>query len=214
MSKTVADIRRQYSERSLDPADMSAHPIDQFQEWFDVAAEHSARELPNAMTLATADKSGQPSARIVLLKHVDRTGFIFYTNYNSCKGKQLAENPAAALVFWWPTLERQVRIQGHVEKISPDASDDYFASRPRGSQLGAWASAQSSVIAGREVLLERMKAVEDEYAGEEVPRPPHWGGYRVRPERLEFWQGQPDRLHDRVLYEKSGDEWKRRVLAP
>jgi pyridoxamine 5'-phosphate oxidase len=214
MSDKFADIRRQYSDRGLTVGSMRSHPIDQFKQWFEHAIKHSDRDLANAMTLATADRQGRPSARIILLKHVDREGFVFYTNYNSRKGRELRENPMAALVFWWPSLERQVRASGTVEKLPTEWSDRYFASRPRASQLSAWASRQSREIERRNVLLERLRTYQEQYEGEEVPRPDYWGGYRLQPVEVEFWQGQPNRLHDRVSYEAVDGTWERRRLAP
>jgi pyridoxamine 5'-phosphate oxidase len=167
------------------------------------------------MTLATAAHDGKPSARMVLLKGFDQNGFVFYTNYESRKGHELDENPRAALVFYWPELERQIRIEGRVEKLAQDESDAYFASRPLGSRLGAWASRQSEVISGRQVIESRLQELETEYKDRAIPRPPHWGGYRVRPEAIEFWQGRPSRLHDRLRYRKLEDgRWVIERLSP
>ena len=210
----LADLRKDYMLRGIDEAQMDRDPIRQFQVWFDAAvnAEHPE---PNAMTVASASPDGAPSARMTLLKGLDERGFVFYTNYESRKGAELTANPRAALVFFWVLLERQVRIEGRVERVTPEESDAYFHSRPEGSQLGAWASAQSQVIASRESLEQAYRQLEQTYAGREIPRPPHWGGFRIVPQRIEFWQGRPSRLHDRIRYtrEPSG-EWRMERLAP
>ncbi|HZC06274.1 MAG TPA: pyridoxamine 5'-phosphate oxidase [Ktedonobacterales bacterium] len=210
----LADLRKDYMLRGLDEAEMDANPIRQFQAWFDAAVAANHPE-PNAMTVATATSDGTPSARMTLLKGLDERGFVFYTNYDSRKGAELAANPRAALVFFWVLLERQVRVEGHVERVSAEESDTYFHSRPEGSQLGAWASAQSQVIASRADLEQTYRQLEQTYAGREVPRPPHWGGFRIVPERIEFWQGRASRLHDRLRYtrEPSG-VWRIERLAP
>jgi pyridoxamine 5'-phosphate oxidase len=197
---------------SLNEADVSADPYTQFQRWFDEALR---AELPmvNAMTLATVGADGAPSARIVLLKGIDHNGFVFYTNYMSRKGRELAGNPRAALVFHWTDLEREVRIDGCVEKVTAAESDEYFASRPLGSRHAAIASPQSEVVASRAVLEARFNAAADDH-GEAAPRPTHWGGYRVLPTSIEFWQGRPSRLHDRLLYTRQGDRWTIVRLAP
>jgi pyridoxamine 5'-phosphate oxidase len=197
----------------LKEGDLKEDPIEQFHTWFD-EAKTSISDRPEAMTLATAGKDGKPSARIVLLKDFDARGFVFYTNYNSDKGEDLAGNPFAALVFWWPPLDRQVRVQGAVEKISRAESETYFATRPRGSQIGAWASDQSSVIAGRGDLEQRAREMEHTYDRVEIPCPPFWGGYRVAPTHVEFWQGRSDRLHDRFCYHQTGDNWSIERLSP
>jgi len=196
----------------LSEADAHADPMTQFERWFKDAL---AAQLPlaNAMTLATASPAGAPDARIVLLKGVDGGGFVFYTNYDSRKGRQLAARPEACLVFLWAPLERQVRIDGRVEKVSAAESDSYFVSRPVGARLSARASAQSSVVDGRKVLETAMQKQKDQF-GENPPRPAHWGGYRVIPSRIEFWQGRENRLHDRLLYSRNGDSWKIERLAP
>jgi len=202
----------QYAGERLDLDTVAADPIVQFRAWF-AAAEAAGIGDPNAMTLATADRDGRPSARIVLLKEVDARGFVFFTNYESRKGDDLAVNPRAALCFWWRDLHRQVRIEGAVERTSPADSDAYFAVRPRGSQLGAIASPQSRPIATRTELETRVAELDERYP-DAPPRPATWGGYRVVPDRIEFWQGQPSRLHDRVCYRLVTDRWERERLAP
>lgn len=212
--KQVADMRTDYSLHHLKETQAHADPIRQFEAWFEAATASEVLE-PNALTLATSVE-GQPSARIVLLKGFDEKGFVFYTNYESRKGQELATNPQAAMVFFWPQVERQIRIEGIVRKIDPAESDTYFESRDKGSRMGAWASPQSQVIRNREVLEERVKAVEAQYADqEEVPRPEHWGGYRLEPSCIEFWQGRQSRLHDRLLYvRQSSGAWTVDRLAP
>jgi len=195
---TLADLRINYSRASLDEADAAPDPFAQFDRWFNEALAAKLPE-PNTMTLATVGADGRPSARIVLVKGVDERGFVFFTNYESRKGRDLAAHPYAALLFYWIELERQVRIEGRVEKTSADESDRYFASRPVGSRIGAWASEQSAVIDSRATLEAREKAFSERY-GDDPPRPPHWGGYRVVPDTLEFWQGRPSRLDDRLVY--------------
>jgi len=197
----------------LKEGDLKADPIEQFRTWFD-EAKASISDRPEAMTLATTGQDGRASARIVLLKDFDARGFVFYTNYNSEKGRELAGNPVAALVFWWPPLDRQVRVQGAVEKVSRAESEAYFATRPRGSQIGAWASDQSSVIAGRGDLEQRAREMEHTYDKVEIPCPPFWGGYRVAPTHVEFWQGRSDRLHDCFCFHQTGDNWSIERLSP
>ena len=198
----------------LQKSDLDPDPFEQFARWFQDARQ-AGIPLPNAMTLATADGAGKPAARMVLLKEVDARGFVFYSNEESRKGQELQDNPRAALVFYWPPLARQVRIEGRVERVAADAADRYFASRPRGHQLGAHASAQSRVIADRPFLEERLQEMTDKFAGQDVPRPPHWGGYRVVPEMLEFWQEGENRLHDRLRYRRDGEDgWVIERLAP
>lgn len=209
-----AGLRVDYARGRLDEADAAADPIEQFERWF---AEARAANVPevNAMTLATADASGVPSARIVLLKSADARGFAFYTNYDSRKGRELAANPRAALCLFWQPLERQVRIEGAVEKVGRAESEEYFNGRPRQSQIGAWVSQQSSPIASR-AELERIEAeLQQRFANQPVPLPDYWGGYRVVPTAIEFWQGRPSRLHDRLLYTRSGaNTWTLRRLSP
>lgn len=211
----IADLRISYTAASLDASDVAASPIAQFEAWFVDALAAKLLE-PNAMLLATVSAEGRPSARTVLLKGVSENGFIFYTNYKSRKGQQLAERPFAALVFSWLPLERQVRIEGEVVKISREASERYFQSRPKGSQIGAMASPQSEPIADRIALETLFKDVEEAYLSENVlPLPDDWGGYQVKPTRIEFWQGRPSRLHDRICYTLQVDgTWKIERLAP
>jgi pyridoxamine 5'-phosphate oxidase len=210
----MSHLRQNYTHANLTEAEISPDPLVQFERWFEQALTAEFYEV-NAMTLATVSPEGQPSARMVLLKGFDARGFVFYTNYHSRKARELAENPQVALVFWWDKLERQIRIEGRAAKIPPAESDAYFASRPRGSQLGAWVSEQSQPIAGRAVLEEQQLALEAEYAGRDIPRPAHWGGYRVEPQAFDFWQGRPSRLHDRFRYERnSAGGWDLVRLAP
>jgi pyridoxamine 5'-phosphate oxidase len=234
---SIADFRREYNLTGLRRRDLDGDAIVQFRKWFDQAtgARRSGRvrkffiklyksllmirnpELldMNAMTLATADRQGRPSVRIVLLKGLDERGFVFYTNYDSRKGRELAENPEAALVFYWPEQERQVCVAGQVAKLSASESAAYFRTRPRGSRIGAWASDQSGVVSNREELEEKWKGFEKQYPGDEVPCPPNWGGYVLGPSRVEFWQGRPNRLHDRFRYTRQPDgKWLIERLSP
>ena len=207
-------MRRSYGNTPLSPESVTENPFEQFRFWFENAVESEIYE-PNAMMLSTATTEGKPSARIVLLKGIDENGFRFFTNYESSKGAEMAVNPQVALTFYWDKIHRQVRIEGKVEKISAEASTGYFQSRPKGSQIGAWASPQSRVITGREVLEHSMEKLAEKYSDEAVlPRPEHWGGYIVIPERMEFWQGRNNRLHDRVVYEKKNRGWKIFRVAP
>jgi len=208
----IADLRQEYMRAGLSEADAHPDPLLQFERWFKDAL---AAKLPlaNAMTLATVAAEGAPDARMVLLKGVERGGFVFFTNYRSRKGRQLGANPLACLVFLWSPLERQIRIEGRVEKVPAKESDAYFATRPVGARLSAWASAQSEVVAGRSFLESEVEKIKAKH-GENPPRPPHWGGYLVTPSRIEFWQGRDNRLHDRLLYNRADSAWKIERLAP
>jgi pyridoxamine 5'-phosphate oxidase len=211
---SLADLRHEYMQRGLRESDLHADPFEQFRLWFEQAVDAEVLE-PNAMTLATATPDGRPSARMVLLKGFGPEGFVFFTNYESRKGHELAANPRAALIVHWGALERQVRIEGTVTKTTPMESDTYFHSRPVGSQLGAAVSHQGEVIPGRSVLEERLRELEQRYVDQEVPRPDYWGGYRVTPEVIEFWQGRPNRLHDRLHYRRKEDgSWLVERLSP
>ena len=214
MDKNIADIRKNYSHQNLSEKKISADPIKQFKKWWDEAVESKIEEV-NAMTLATASLAGLPSARTVLLKGFSKEGFIFFTNYHSCKGQQLNVNPKACLVIFWKELERQVRIIGSVEKVSARESDEYFSSRPEGSQIGAWASSQSEVIESRDWLDKHFEKLVKQMKGTNIQRPPYWGGYIVKPIIMEFWQGRPDRMHDRLQYTLEDEkDWKIERLAP
>lgn len=213
----LADLRQTYAQRTLAEADVLPDAVRQFRQWLDEALAAQVPE-PTALTLATVEAAtGQPSQRVVLLKGLpDDAGFLFFTNYDSRKGQELAAQPLAALNFFWPALERQVRVEGRVERASPEASTTYFQSRPRGSQVGAWASPQSQVIGSRAELEQREHAIEARFADQRpLPRPDNWGGFVLRPSRVEFWQGRPSRLHDRLLYERQADgSWRISRLAP
>ncbi len=211
--RDIADIRRDYEGGLLDESVTPDAPLPLFEEWLALALD-SEGDDGNVMTLATADSQGIPHARIVLLKGVDERGLVFYTNYHSHKGSELANVPHAALVFWWPSLGRQVRLEGSVVQIPEQESDAYFETRPRGSQLGAWVATQSVEIPNRHWLEERRQRFEQVYDNQKVDRPANWGGYRVTPEMIEFWQGQPSRLHDRIRYQRRDDQWTKVRLAP
>jgi pyridoxamine 5'-phosphate oxidase len=214
MEKNIAGIRKDYQLETLQENEVADDPIKQFSCWWDEAFKSEIDEV-NAMTLATADLDGMPSARIVLLKAFDEKGFVFFTNYNSRKGVELAQNNRTCLVFFWKELERQVRISGFAEKISTEENIAYFNSRPDGSKIGAWASPQSLVVAGKAWLKETFDYYMERFKHGEIPKPPHWGGYRVTPVKIEFWQGRPNRLHDRIQYAKQPDgTWKIERLAP
>ena len=210
----VARLRKEYTRAGLKESEADPNPIEQFRTWFDKVLTSNLHE-PNAMALATATLDGRPSARVVLLKGFDERGFVFYTNYEGRKGEELEANPHCALLFYWGEVERQVRVEGRVRRVPDKESDAYFAGRPRGSQLGAWASEQSRLVGDRGALEHRLRELEAEYEGREVPRPPFWGGYRVEPETIEFWQGRENRLHDRLVYLRSEDGgWRRGRLQP
>ncbi len=209
----VVHLREKFTRKGLRESDLDADPIRQFQKWFREALKANIVDA-NAMTLATASQNGIPSARVVLLKGFDERGFVFYTNYDGAKGKELAENPKAALVFHWKEIERQVRINGNVSKISREESEKYFHSRPGGSQFSAWASHQSAVIDSRDFLEGKMKEYEKKFRGKEIPLPPYWGGYLVAPTSIEFWQGRPNRLHDRLRYTLKNGMWLVERLSP
>ena len=210
---SLRDRRVQYETAGLDLADLAATPIQQWHRWYDDAVEAGVAE-PNAMTVSSNDAEGQPDARVVLAREVNDEGFVFYTNYESAKGIQLAGAPFVSAVFAWLDLHRQVRVRGEIEVVSSEESDAYFASRPRESQIGAWASAQSQVIAGREELEAAVVEMTQRFMGGDVPRPPHWGGLRIVPSTVEFWQGRPSRLHDRFRYAWAGTQWSISRLAP
>lgn len=209
-----SELRREYRRGRLEEAEMAPSPYAVFAEWLQGAVENEIWE-PNAMTLATATSDGRPSARVVLLKGFDERGFTFFTNYESRKGRELDQNAQAAAVFWWGPLERQVRIEGRVTKLAPAESDEYYLGRPFGARIGAWASPQSQVIGGRQVLDERWRQLEEAYRQQALARPPYWGGYRLTPDAIEFWQGGENRLHDRLRYTRQpAGEWLIARLAP
>jgi pyridoxamine 5'-phosphate oxidase len=212
--ETIENLRQEYRSASLTEKEVAADPISQFAKWFAEALDGGLYE-PNAMTLATATHDGKPSARTMLLKGFDKTGFTFYTNYLSRKGKEISKNPAACMVFFWPELERQVRIEGTLEKVSKEESEKYFQSRPKESQLGAIASQQSQVISDRDTLENTWKELIEKFADKDVPKPAYWGGYILKPQIVEFWQGRPGRLHDRIVYKRSDkNNWKIVRIAP
>jgi pyridoxamine 5'-phosphate oxidase len=210
---SIADLRREYARAQLDESHVSADPIAQFERWFAEAREAKVMEA-NAMALATATREGSPSVRMVLLKGVDQRGFVFFTDYRSQKGVELATNPRAALVFYWAELERQVRITGRVSRVPKEESEIYFQTRPRLSRISALTSHQSAVIPDRESLEERARQIAQRYPGDEIPLPEYWGGHRVTPEIIEFWQGRENRLHDRIRYRRDGEEWRMERLSP
>ena len=211
-STNLADIRRDYSKKELSKSAVAADPFVQFANWFDEYVSSQPLE-PNAMVLSTVGDDGVPAARVVLLKGFDETGFVFFTNYESVKGRHLAENPWASLHFFWPELERQIEIRGTAAKVSREESESYFLSRPLESRIGAWASKQSSILENRDVLVRRVDEMREKFS-DAVPCPPHWGGFRVVPERFEFWQGRPSRLHDRIVYTKLTEGWETVRLSP
>ena len=217
MLENIEHLRQEYALKSLDEKDLSKDPFEQFAIWFE-EARNAAVEEPNGMTLSTVDESGIPSARIVLLKGFGRSGFVFYTNYLSQKGHDIAQNPNVCLVFWWKELQRQVRINGTARKEDKNESEVYFQKRPKGSQIGAWASPQSQIVENRSVLAENYANLEQQFAGvEQLPKPEHWGGYVVVPNRFEFWQGRESRMHDRLIFQQSSEEsshWEVIRLAP
>ena len=214
MNKDIADIRTDYTKASLDFEQTATNPISQFRKWFEEAKKAEVPD-PNAMTLSTVAGNKRPAARIVLLKDIQEDGLVFFTNYESRKGHEIEQNPFGALTFFWQALERQVRIEGRIEKVDSAVSDAYFASRPRGSQVGAWASPQSQEIQSRGMLEINEKNLEEKFTGQDIPRPEHWGGYIVRPDYVEFWQGRSSRLHDRIVYElQPNHSWSRKRLAP
>lgn len=215
MSQSLADMRRNYAREGLTEAQAPEEPFALFRQWFDEAVKtEQAPVEANAMTLATVDADGRPHCRVLLLKGLDTQGFTFFSNYDSAKGEQMTARPFAAMTFFWPTLERQVRIEGKVVRVSPEESDAYYQVRPLGSRLGAWASAQSKVIADRAELEGLLKATEERFSDTQPHCPAHWGGYRLLPDRIEFWQGRPSRLHDRLNYRMIDGDWIRERLAP
>jgi pyridoxamine 5'-phosphate oxidase len=214
MERDFGHLRKNYEANVLDETILPNSPTDLFNQWFDEATQSGGVAEVNAMTLSTIDGSGAIKGRIVLLKELSAEGFVFYTNYNSDKSKALCANPQVSLSFFWPNLERQVIISGTAQKVAPEVSDAYFASRPKGSQIGAHVSPQSDVIASREVLEARQETLEKQFEGKDIPRPSHWGGIAVTPFEMEFWQGRPNRLHDRIVYLKSDDTWSKQRKAP
>ncbi len=214
MKNKLHDYRKLYQKHQLLEDELPSDPFELFHYWIRETETNKEVEEINTMTVSTVGLDGFPKSRVVLLKEYDREGFVFYTNYLSEKGKSISDNPKVCLSFFWPTSERQVIIKGMAQKTSEEESQEYFQSRPRGSQLGAWASAQSSIIPSREFLKKRLEKLEQEYEGKEIPKPPYWGGYKVIPLEFEYWQGRPNRLHDRIYYSKENDNWKMDRLAP
>lgn len=214
MQEDLGNYRKSYEKGGLDEAEMSENPLEVFRDWFLEADNHPSVEEPNAMTLSTLGTDGFPKGRVVLLKKFTHEGFIFYTNYHSEKGQSILAHPKVCASFFWPVLERQIIIKGQAEKIPENLSDGYFESRPRGSRLGAHASPQSSVVASRDFLETEMRTLEKKYEGKQVPRPAHWGGFIIKPTEIEFWQGRPNRLHDRIRYRLEGWDWIKERLAP
>ena len=212
-SYKLSALRNEYSAKELSKEGINNDPLLQFEKWFNEALETKVLE-PNAFILSTATREGKPSARVLLLKGVSRGGFTFFTNYQSKKARHIEDNPFGAMVFFWPELERQVRIEGEIHKVTPEESDEYFVKRPLGSRLGAWASKQSEVIPDREYLRDKMKQLEEKTKGSEIERPDYWGGYRMMPGVIEFWQGRPNRLHDRLQYTLKDGNWKIERLSP
>jgi pyridoxamine 5'-phosphate oxidase len=213
LQSQILKLRKEYSHASLEKTDVAKNPIEQFKSWFSQAMNSNIIE-PYAMNISSVDSHGRPSSRIVLLRDVNESGFIFYTNYLSRKGKEIDARQFGAINFFWPELERQIRIEGKLEKVTTKVSDDYFALRPRGSQIGAWASPQSSKIENRGILEQNEKEFTEKFQDQPVPRPKNWGGYLLQPDYFEFWQGRENRLHDRISYEKNGDNWEISRLAP
>ena len=213
VNRDSISYRAEYGRQRLIVADMMPDPIDQFKKWYQ-EAENSQVPEPNTMTLATVSKYGQPTIRVVLLKEITANGIIFYTNFKSRKGREMKQQPKAAVNFYWQKIERQVRMDGGISKVPDQVSDDYFATRPRGSQLGAWVSEQSETIPSREYLEEQLQYYQQRFEGVPIPRPKHWGGYLLTPTRVEFWQGGPNRLHDRIQYTQVSGEWEKSRLAP
>lgn len=213
MESDLSAYRKRYEKGTLSVRDALADPMAQFKVWFE-QAERQALDEPNAMTLSTVDQAGYPSARVVLLKRITAAGFVFFTNYNSYKARAIERHPLVCLSFFWQPMERQVIIRGSCEKTSAAVSDAYFQTRPRGSQLGAWVSQQSKPIASRAALEQQRSTLESRFEGQTIPRPAHWGGYLVRPAYMEFWQGRPDRLHDRIAYTLEAEAWQKRRLCP
>lgn len=214
MKNKLHDYRKLYEKHELLEHEIPSDPFELFHYWIRSTEEKKEVEEINTMTLSTVSLDGYPKSRVVLLKEYDHEGFVFYTNYLSEKGKAIAENPKVCLSFFWPNSERQVIVKGIARKNSEKESEEYFRSRPRGSQLGAWASSQSSIIPSKDFLYRRLEALENEYNGKEIPKPPYWGGYKVYASEFEFWQGRPNRLHDRIYFTKEKDTWKIERLAP